>query len=534
MDTLLVAGATVVTPDGHAEALAVRGGRIEHVGTVAECREALGRVDEELVLDGGVVHPGFVDAHCHPVMYGQALAWVDCRPEAAPDLDTLVSLLAETARRLPPGAPVRGFGYEHRRLAERRHPTAHDLDRVATDREVYLMNASGHGGVVNTYALRQYGITAGMPDPVGGRIGRFDGGEPNGELWDAACDLLTGLDGVKIRNHGPNFHLSEPADIMIEHVRRAQEIFLAAGVTSVGDAQVSRRELETYLWARDEGALRLRVSAYLTSALLDTAADLGLAGELGDDRLRIAGVKFYADGTLGGWTAYFPDGYAADCCHHGQLYHSPEEYTELIGRAHRLGLQTATHAQSPYAIGMVLDAVEKAGPPYGMRHRIEHSGLPTDEQIGRMAELGVIPVMQPQHHLRTGDGTITAVGELGHRYNPAGLCAAAGVPVVFSSDAPVAQPDPLEAVAAAATRTTVLGTVLGGPELRMSVPDGLRAHSIAAAGALRREHAVGSLEPGKLADFAVMDGDPTTAQPAELSSIRVTQTWIGGRLAWSA
>lgn len=169
-----------------------------------------------------------------------------------------------------------------------------------------------------------------------------------------------------------------------------------------------------------------------------------------------------------------------------------------------------------------------------MRHRIEHSGLPTDEQIGRMAELGVIPVMQPQHHLRTGDGTITAVGELGHRYNPAGLCAAAGVPVVFSSDAPVAQPDPLEAVAAAATRTTVLGTVLGGPELRMSVPDGLRAHSIAAAGALRREHAVGSLEPGKLADFAVMDSDPTTARPAELSSIRVTQTWIGGRLAWSA
>ncbi|MER6948031.1 amidohydrolase [Nonomuraea sp. NPDC000554] len=534
MKTLLVAGATVITPDGPAEALAVRGERIEHAGTVADCRAVLGRVDEEVALDGGVVHPGFVDAHCHPVMYGQALAWVDCRPEVAPDIDSLVALLGEAARRLPPGTPVRGFGYEHRRLAERRHPTARDLDRVADDREVYLMNASGHGGVVNTHALRQYGITAGLPDPEGGRIVRFESGEPNGELWDAACDLLTGPDGVKISNHGPNFHLDEPADVMTGHVRRAQEMFLAAGVTSIGDAQVSRRELETYLRARDNGTLRLRVSAYLTSALLDTAADLGLAGELGDDRLRVAGVKFYADGTLGGWTAYFPDGYASDCCHHGQLYHAPEEYIDLLGRAHRLGLQTATHAQSPYAIGMVLDAVEKAGPPSGRRHRIEHCGLPTDEQITRMAGLGVIPVMQPQHHLRTGDGTITAVGELGHRYNPAGLCARAGVPVVFSSDAPVAEPNPLEAVAAAATRTTVLGTVLGDESLRLPVADGLRAHTTAAAGALRREHAVGSLEPGKLADFTVLDRAPSTASPAELASIRVKQTWIGARPAWTA
>ncbi|WP_214320177.1 amidohydrolase [Nonomuraea sediminis] len=520
MRTMLVAGAEVVTPGGYAQAMAVRGDRIEHVGTVEECRAVLERVDEELALDGGVVHPGFVDAHCHPVMYGQALAWVDCRPEVAPDIDTLVALLSKES------GPVRGFGYEHRRLAERRHPTAHDLDRVATDREVYLMNASGHGGVVNTYALRKYGITAGTPDPEGGRIGRFAGGEPNGELWDAACDLLTGPDGVKIGNHGPNFHLDEPADVMIEHVRRAEARFLAAGVTTVGDAQVSRRELETYLRARDAGALRLRVSAYLTSALLDTAAELGLAGTLGDDRLRIAGVKFYADGTLGGWTAYFPDGYAADCCHHGQLYHSVEEYTELVGRAHRLGLQTATHAQSPYAIGMVLDAVAAAGGP-DRRHRIEHCGLPTDEQISRMASLGVVPVMQPQHHLRTGDGTLAAVGELGHRYNPAGICRDKGVPVAFSSDAPVAEPDPLEAVAAAAHRTTVLGTVLGPEELRLAVPDGLRAHTVAGAQALHRERQVGTLEAGKLADFIVLAGDPATDV-----TVGNTQTWIGGRKVW--
>ncbi|MFD5470046.1 amidohydrolase [Streptomyces sp. NPDC127105] len=537
--TLLVTGAAVAAAGTatRAEALAVRGDRIVHVGTADDARAALGRVDRELKLDGGLVHPGFVDAHCHPVMYGQALAWVDCRPERVPDIDTLVDVLREAARTLPAGVPVRGFGYEHRRLAERRHPSRHDLDRVADDREVYVMNASGHGGVVNSHTLRTCGITAGTPDPEGGSIGRFDSGEPDGQLWDAACDLLTGPGGVKIRNHGPNFHLTEPDAVMADHLARAQEVFLAAGVTTVGDAQASRREMETYLRAQESGSLRMRVSAYLTSALLDTALELGVVHGFGGDLFRVQGVKFYADGTLGGWTAYFPEGYAADCCHHGQLYHSVEEYAEIVARAHRAGLQTATHAQSPYAIGMVLDAVEKAQadrPWPDMRHRIEHSGLPTDEQIERMGALGVVPVMQPQHHLRTGDGTLTAVGELGHRYNPAGRCLTAGVPVVFSSDAPVAPPAPLEAVSAAATRRTVLGTVLGDETLRMPVADGLHAHTAAAARALHREHAVGSLAPGMLADFVVLDADPLRTAAGELAGIGVRETWIGGTRAWAA
>lgn len=521
---------------GSVEALAVRNGRVLYAGSLATARAALGKPDRELDLAGATVLPGFVDAHCHPVMYGQNLAWVDCRPEQVPTVASLVAALRNAAEDTPSGHPVRGFGYEHHRLAEQRHPTCHDLDRVTTDVEVYVMNASGHGGVVNSRTLHRHGITADTPDPPGGRIGRDADGKPDGQLWDAACDLLTGPDGVKIGNHGPNFHLGEEPDVMEGHFARAQERFLAAGVTTVGDAQISRRELETYLRARDDGALRLRVSGYLTSALLNDALHLGLIRELGDDNLRIQGVKLYADGTLGGWTAYFPEGYAVDCCHHGQLYHPPEEYTELLVRAHRAGLQTATHAQSPYAIGMVLDAVEKATaatPRSDARHRVEHCGLADETEITRMAALGVHAVCQPQHHLRTGDGTLTALGDLGHHYNPCGLFERAGVDYALSSDAPVAPPAPLEAVSAAALRRTVLGTVLGGPELRVDVEQGLRAHTAGGARALHREQSIGTLDAGQLADFAVLDGDPLRVSAEHLTNLRVQETWIGGDRVWA-
>lgn len=275
----------------------------------------------------------------------------------------------------------------------------------------------------------------------------------------------------------------------------------------------------------------IRVSMYLLSHLLDESLEMGLMGQFGNAYLSFAGIKVYADGTLGGWTAYFPDGYVGDPCRTGQLYHEPAEYAELIRRAHAAGLQTATHAQSPTAIEMVVSAVEAAQaerPDADARHRIEHCGLPTPAQIERMQAAGIRPVNQPQHYFNWGEGVQQAVGTPGERFNPLGEFAAAGVPVTISSDAPVAEPRPLEAMQAAVTRVTRRGAKLGPDSLRISSEAALRAHTLEGAITLGREDDLGSLEAGKCADFAVLDRDPLAVPGEELAGIRVLETWVGG------
>ena len=517
-----------------ATALLSHRGRILATGTPAECEAAAaaaGLVPERVDLGDATIVPGFVDAHAHPLMYGQMMTWVDCGPEKAASIPEIVALLTAAAKALPPGRPVRGYGYEHRNLAERRHPTRFELDEVATDREVYLMNASGHGGVVNSYTLARSGIDRDSPNPPGGEFFRDADGELTGELSDAACNILTGIHGVKVGHHGPNFHLADEPEEHLRQLDVATGRFLAGGVTTIGDAQVSRREFDMYLRLAEAGGLSLRVSMYLLSHLLDEALEMGLVGQFGNAHLSFAGIKFYADGTLGGWTAYFPDGYVGDPCRTGQLYHEPAEYAGLIRRAHLAGLQTATHAQSPTAIEMVVSAIEDAlaeAPDADARHRIEHCGLPSTAQIGRMAAAGIRPVNQPQHYYNWGEGVEEAIGTPGERFNPLGEFERAGVPITISSDAPVADPIPLEAIQAAVTRVTRRGHRLGPDDLRISALAALRAHTLEGAISLGREDDLGSLEVGKFADFVVLDEDPLVADPERIGSIRVRETWIDG------
>lgn len=536
-------GAKIHTVDDNtagAEAFLVYGNRFAAVGTLEECRTEARRLSTRTIavveLKGATVVPGFVDPHAHPLMYGQMLSWVDCGPEKAHSIPGIIALLQEAALTAPAGVPIRGYGYEHRNLIEGRHPLKEELDQVATDREVYLMNASGHGGVVNSFTFDKHGIDASTENPAGGEFFRDSDGELTGELSDAACNILTGVNGVKVGHHGPNFHLEDEPEEHLRQLSVAQDKFLAGGVTTIGDCQVTRREFDMYLRLAEQDQLKTRVSMYMLSHLLDHVIDTGMHGAFGNSRLAFGGIKFYADGTLGGWTAYFPDGYVGDPCRTGQLYHEPADYSELIAKAHSVGLQTATHAQSPTAIDMVLDAIEaaqKAHPDADARHRIEHCGLPTAEQIARMNLAGVYPVNQPQHYYNWGEGVTAAIGTPGERFNPLGEFIAAEVPVTISSDAPVAEPKPLEAIQAAVTRVTRQGHQLGSDALRITADQALQAHTLNGARALGREAELGSISVGKRADFVILGADPLEVPADAIAQIEVRETWIDGELAHS-
>ena len=215
----------------------------------------------------------------------------------------------------------------------------------------------------------------------------------------------------------------------------------------------------------------------------------------------------------------------------GNVYHDAAELTELLVRAHQLGLEPGTHAQGPIPIGMVIDAVAEAQrrhPRVNVRHRVEHCGFPTDDQIARMAELEIFPVPQPTHVFQYGEGARRDYGDIAERMYPSGLFQRAGIPVVLSSDVPVSMPNVFLSMWAAVTRQTARGSVIGA-DCAIDRETALRGWTIEGARALHRETQVGSIAPGKLADFVVVSDDPLTCDLDVLADIEVLQTWRGAR-----
>ena len=523
---------TATIPDG-ADAIAVEGGFIVAIGSSSELQAG---AEEIIDLKGAVVVPGFVDPHAHPLMYGQMMDWVDVGPAKAKNITEIIAILKSAEAKLPAGVPLRAFGYEHRNLEEGRHPTKEDVDQVSTTREIYVMNASGHGGAVNSLVLESNSVTSQTPDPIGGAFERDASGNPTGVIWDAACDILTGKNGVKVGNHGPNFHLPDAQPILTKQFLQAQHEFIRHGVTSIGDAQVSQREFDTYKDAKSSNSLKARYSMYLISSQVGHAQSLSEDAAIDQSMLTANGIKMYADGTLGGWTAYFPEGYKADKNRVGQLYHDAQEFESIFLDCATKGYHIATHAQSPVAIGMVISSARS------MRQknlktvnnnfpivRIEHCGLPQEKQSHDFHELEIIAVNQPIHHHNWGDGVVTAVGnEIGERFNPLGEFVKHNVSFALSSDAPVGKPNPFEAMAAAMDRLTVHGTELGAEDLKIDARTALIAHTMGGAKALGKEALIGSIEIGKYADFAVVGANPLEADAQQMRAITVLATYLGG------
>lgn len=502
-----------------AGAVGIAGERIAYVGDVAGARAWAHAGATEIDLGGASLLPGFVEAHNHMIAFGLGLNKVDVRPERAPDIPALVAAVAERVRTTAAGGWVEASGYDHNRLAERRHPRREDLDAVSPDHPVVVVNGSGHMSVVNSLALAVAGISDQTADPQGGHLARTARGDATGLLQETAQEL--------VRRHLP----APTVASMVDALRRCAERFLATGITSSQTAGVnSADEFRAHQTAAAEG-LPLRSNLMIGRGLLDAALQLGLRTGLGDDRLRVGPLKLFADGSLIGRTAAVSQPFTGEEANIGLEMMPQDELNEVVRRGHEGGFQVATHAIGDRAIGMVLTAYERAlaaSPRADHRFRIEHCGILTHSLIDRLARGKVLAVSQPIFISEYGDGFIDNLGrERCQLTYPFRSLLDAGVELVFSSDCPVSDVAPLKGVQAAITELTGSGQSYA-PAEAIDPMTALRCYTIAGARASFSERQVGSIEVGKLADLVVLADDPAAVQGSEIASIPVLATVLGG------
>ena len=530
MDVLLTDAeiVTMAAGEGPARSMLVRDDRIAAVGPAELVRAAAEPGARVIGLEGAAVLPGLIDAHCHLCDVGYLASGADCSQPASPDIPAITARLRDAAARTPEGSWVTGSGYVEYKLREGRHPTRADLDAAVPGRPVILFHTSLHACVLNTPALREAGLDDRQPDPPGGHFGRDGEGRLDGVIHEGPTfSLLWG----GLRRDMQRMSAVQRAGL----VARAGQHFAALGVTAACDADTRQASLTAYAEADEQGVLGVRIAGLVVHDEADWLLGSGLRGRR-SPRLAADSVKIWADGGMSSRTAAIHGSYPVPPYGSGIMYFSPDELTAMVADFDAHGLQVCIHAQGDRAIETVLDTyatVLGGRSPNPLRHRIEHAGAMFAPLAARAAALGIVVAAQPGMLSILGDGFAEALPERSDELYAYASWRRAGVRVAGSSDAPVITADPLVGIRDAVLRRTSSGRVLG-PGERMAVGDALAMYTTEAAFAMHREHDIGSLEPGKLADFVVMDRNPLDTEPERITGIGVLATVVGGQPVFQA
>ncbi len=536
MPDLVIHGGPIYTLDRDrpcVEALLVRGERIVVAGSAAEVRASAGSGYEDIPLGGRAVVPGLTDAHIHLLWTGLGRLSVDL--DGVASLDEALERVRAHAERLPPGAWVRGHGWNHA-LWGHRWPTATDLDTVTADHPALLSRKDGHSVWLNSRALELAGINRKTEDPAGGTIGRDEQGEPSGILLENANRLAYRV----VPDYSWEERRAALRAVIDECNRRG---LTGVHIPEGPDTLALLREL------RERDELTIRALWHLPYAQLDRAIDLGIRSGLGDEWVRIGGVKIFADGSLGSCSCHMLAPFNGTAGNYGMPTIPEEELREAVRRADRAGIAVAIHAIGDRANRTVLDAIaacarhtdnsasgarsEDALRPPALPHRIEHAQHLDRSDIARFAQLGVVASMQPVH--ATSDWEI-AEQLLGaersawsYAWRP--LLEAHAV-LAFGSDAPVETLDPWAGLHAAVTRRRADGMPPGGwnIELALTLEEALAGYVAGPAHASGETRLKDSLRAGKLADLVVIEADPFAVEPQSLWQMGVEATVVGGKV----
>jgi len=485
---------------------------------------------ERIDLQGKTVIPGFIESHSHISMYADQMMQVDCSPKSNRHIEDIKNRIRQKVGTSEPGTWIRGFGYDDTLIEDNRHLNRFDLDEVSPKNPIMILHVSGHLFYTNSLGLEIGGITRATPQPEGGEIDKDGAGDPTGVLRELAV--------IPVYIHMP---LTTPK-AYLEVLPKAIDYYHQNGITSCHDAGIGLAGgAKTLLGAYGELEVknRLTLRTYLT--IVENAyrkiMDMGLVQRFGSTHLRLGSVKLFQDGSIQGLTAALLEPYYNKPDLKGNLIMPQEALDTIVEKYHGMGLQVAIHANGDRAIESVIKAFERADrlhPGHGEnRHMIIHCQTASDDHVRRMKALGVIPNYFVNHVYYWGDRheSLFLGPDRARRIDPLKSTLDLGWKFALHSDLPVTPVDPVFSMHTAVNRITREGKVLG-PEQRISPYEALCAYTTHAAYCSFEEDIKGSIEEGKLADFAVLSDNPLTVEPEKIKEINVLQTTVGGETVW--
>jgi predicted amidohydrolase YtcJ len=519
-----------VGPDGQLQrfrALVVNDkGKIVQV--LRDGQDAVMPIERRVDVGGRTLLPGLIDAHGQVIDspggdMGLGLMILQLDLNGTSSIADLQQRLAAYAKANPGTGWIVGRGWNQELWPDKRFPTAADLDAVVPDRPVMLARVDGHAVIANSAALKIAGVTSAARDPQGGKIERDAKAEPTGLLVDNAIALVAS-------------HVPEPSPEMMDRgLEAAQDFLLSNGITTVADMGTSKSSWAAMQRLGAARKLRMRIIAYADGS--QPLANERPTEWQYDDRLRMVGFKLYADGALGSRGAWLKRPYADKPDTSGLQFLKNAELLAKADEAASRGFQIAAHAIGDAANAQVISAYEQLSRKYGKerRWRIEHFQIADPADIPRLAPAGIIASMQPTH--QTSDRLMAE-----KRLGPDRLRGAyawqsvikSGARIAFGSDFPVESPNPFPGLSAAVSRQDINGQPQGGwiPEERVSFEQALSGFTRDAAYAGFAEQKIGALEPGKWADFIIVDRDIGASDPQDLARTQVLETWVAGKKVW--